>query len=164
MHTDRITGITKNQSYTLYFQIWSAGNNPSGMMTGSTGLTGVLKISKDGGAYADTTNSMSEIGLGLYKIVLTATEMNADVINIYRAGVNSTIGGHHSIIYTGSSSGATAQEVWEYATRTTTGGGLGLTTELTDDGILTGNGTVGDVLKALFYFLKKNKNKKTISR
>jgi hypothetical protein len=43
-----------------------------------TGLTVAMVISKDGGAAVSTTNSVTEIGLGQYQIVLTATEMTAN--------------------------------------------------------------------------------------
>lgn len=43
-----------------------------------TGLTVASTISKDGGAPASTTNSVTEIGLGQYQIVLTNTEMTAN--------------------------------------------------------------------------------------
>lgn len=167
--------LTKNSSATVYFTLGIA-NNPYGAIE-ATGSFEYVGISKDGGTFAPTTNAPVEIqfdsadggsgarSYGRYKLTLTASEMNADVITIcwFDNGTGKVAG--TLFIFTGTSSGgATAQQVWEYATRTTTGGGLGLTTELTDDGVLTGNGTVGDVLKALFYFLKKNKNKKTISR
>lgn len=45
-----------------------------------TGLTVAATISKDGGAPASTSNSVTEIGLGQYQIVLTATEMTANNI------------------------------------------------------------------------------------
>jgi hypothetical protein len=45
-----------------------------------TGLTVAGKISKDGGAAANTSNSVTEIGLGQYQIVLTGTEMTANNI------------------------------------------------------------------------------------
>ena len=48
--------------------------------TPETGLTVTCNISKDGGAFAASTNSAAEIGNGTYKITLTATEMNADTI------------------------------------------------------------------------------------
>lgn len=47
-----------------------------------TGLTVTAQISKDGGVFANCTNSVSEIGNGVYKINLTATEMNANVITL----------------------------------------------------------------------------------
>jgi hypothetical protein len=43
-----------------------------------TGLTVASTISKDGGAPGATSNSVSEIGLGQYQIVLTGTEMTAN--------------------------------------------------------------------------------------
>ena len=48
--------------------------------TPETGLTVAGNISKDGGAFAALTNSVAEIGNGTYKVTLTATEMNADVV------------------------------------------------------------------------------------
>jgi len=49
-------------------------------VTPATGKTITEEISKDGGAFAACTNAASEIGNGLYKIDLTQTEMNADII------------------------------------------------------------------------------------
>lgn len=41
------------------------------------------EVSKDGGAFSDCTNEASEIGSsGIYKLTLTATEMNADRVCI----------------------------------------------------------------------------------
>jgi hypothetical protein len=45
-----------------------------------TGLTVTAQISKDGGAFAGATNSVSEIANGVYKISFTQAEMNADVL------------------------------------------------------------------------------------
>ena len=47
-----------------------------------TGLTVTAQISKDGGAFAGCSNSVAEIGNGVYKITLTQAEMNADVITL----------------------------------------------------------------------------------
>lgn len=47
-----------------------------------TGLTVASTISKDGGAPGATSNSVTEIGLGQYQLVLTATEMTANNIFI----------------------------------------------------------------------------------
>lgn len=46
------------------------------------GLTLTSEISKDGGAFAACTNSASELSDGVYKINLTQTEMNADVVTL----------------------------------------------------------------------------------
>ena len=51
--------------------------------TYATGKTVTEEISKDGGNYAACTNSASEIqSSGTYKITLTATEMNANIVTL----------------------------------------------------------------------------------
>lgn len=49
-------------------------------VTPETGLTVTATISKDGGAFGACSNSVAEIANGVYKIDLTQTEMNADMI------------------------------------------------------------------------------------
>lgn len=49
-------------------------------ITPKTGLTVTAQISKDGGAFANSTNSAAEISAGVYKIDWTQTEMNADIV------------------------------------------------------------------------------------
>jgi len=49
-------------------------------ITPATGKTLIEQISKDGGAFVACTNDAAEIGSGVYKITITSTEMNADVI------------------------------------------------------------------------------------
>jgi len=51
-------------------------------ITPATGKTITSQISKDGGAFANTENSVSEISSGVYKINFTQAEMNADVITL----------------------------------------------------------------------------------
>lgn len=46
----------------------------------ATALTVTAQVQKDDGAFAAATNSVVEIGLGYYRIDLTATEMDADKI------------------------------------------------------------------------------------
>lgn len=48
--------------------------------TAAPGLIVAAKISKDGGAFASCANAVIEIGIGFYKIDLTQTEMNADIL------------------------------------------------------------------------------------
>ncbi len=50
--------------------------------TPATGKTVTAMISKDGGAFADATNTVAEISNGVYTLDLTQTEMNADIIVI----------------------------------------------------------------------------------
>lgn len=49
-------------------------------VTPETGATVTAQISKDGGAFASMTNSVTEISGGWYEIDITQAEMNADVI------------------------------------------------------------------------------------
>jgi hypothetical protein len=54
--------------------------------TPETGVTVTATISKDGGAFASCTNSVSEVSGGFYKITLTSTEMNASSIALKFTG------------------------------------------------------------------------------
>ena len=51
-------------------------------VTAATGKTLTGTISKDGGAFAALTNSVVEISNGMYKVEITQSEMNADVITL----------------------------------------------------------------------------------
>jgi hypothetical protein len=53
--------------------------------TAVTGLTPTVQVSKNGGAFATATNSVSEIANGWYKVTLTATETNTNGPLIVRA-------------------------------------------------------------------------------
>lgn len=44
------------------------------------GLSPTATVSKDGGAFGASTNAITEIGNGLYQLVLTATEMTAELV------------------------------------------------------------------------------------
>jgi hypothetical protein len=50
--------------------------------TGATGKTVTCTISKDGGAFGASANSVVEISSGMYKIDLTQAEMNYDVVTL----------------------------------------------------------------------------------
>jgi len=52
-------------------------------MTGQASATTVY-ISKDGGSYAATTNSVSEIGRGSYKVTLTSSEASFNDVLLYQ--------------------------------------------------------------------------------
>jgi hypothetical protein len=68
----------KNNEFDLYFPIY--GDN----LTAQTGAAGLdSEVSKDGGSFTDCTNEATEIGsTGIYKLSLTSTEMNADVVAV----------------------------------------------------------------------------------
>ena len=53
--------------------------------TAVTGITPAVQISKNGGAFAAATNSVTEIANGWYKVTLTATETNTNGPLIVRA-------------------------------------------------------------------------------
>ncbi|HXG36514.1 MAG TPA: hypothetical protein VNL15_06070 [Dehalococcoidia bacterium] len=61
----------------FYFPLIAWGDAEGDYTTAATFAAGDVKISKDGGAQANTTNLPSHIGSGVYKLTLTATEMQA---------------------------------------------------------------------------------------
>lgn len=69
-----------NQSKTVMFPLVTRG--AVDFKTGATFAAGDVKISKDGGAFANTTNLPTELGSGWYQLVLTATETQAARISI----------------------------------------------------------------------------------
>lgn len=78
--TDNLpSGVKKNVALAS-FEFLMIGS--SDHVTPKTGLTVTAQISKDGGAFANSTNSVSEVANGIYKISLTQAEMNADVITL----------------------------------------------------------------------------------
>ena len=78
--TDNLpSGITKNVALSDFQWLMVL---TSDHVTAATGKTVVGAISKDGGAFGALTNAITEIGNGLYKVDLTQTEMNADVITL----------------------------------------------------------------------------------
>lgn len=52
--------------------------NSTDYVTAETGATVAVTISKNGGAFVSSTNSVSEIASGFYKVTLTATETGTD--------------------------------------------------------------------------------------
>uniref|UniRef100_A0A6H1ZQE5 Uncharacterized protein n=1 Tax=viral metagenome TaxID=1070528 RepID=A0A6H1ZQE5_9ZZZZ len=68
----------KNVARTIVFVMVDATD----LATLKTGLTVTAEISKDGGAFAASTNSVAEIGSGFYSLLLTAGEMNANVVAV----------------------------------------------------------------------------------
>mgnify|MGYP001563449365 CR=1 FL=1 len=105
----------KNQAYTLYIDNYS-----SGAFSGTTSGSFVsIKISKDGGSFNDATNTAIYLGiLGIFSLILTADEMNADTILIrIDASVDNCVQIKTS---SGGGSSLTAADVWAYTTRTLT--------------------------------------------
>ena len=70
----------KNAAFTLFFTLYK---NDGSVIANPGTIT--KKISKDGGAVADITASVTEIDTtyGMCSLVISSTEMNADAISIY---------------------------------------------------------------------------------
>lgn len=69
-------------AYTLTFALIDAANPPT-RKTGVTFSGSQAQVSKDGGAFANTTNAPVEIGsTGRYKVDLTASEMDAGEVHL----------------------------------------------------------------------------------
>ncbi len=79
--------VRRADALTIAFPLIDSNNRPQ-RYTGLTLTTGDCKISKDGGAFANTTNLPAEISLGRYSLELTAAEMDADwvLVIVSKAG------------------------------------------------------------------------------
>jgi hypothetical protein len=78
--TDELpSGIAKNVALSNFAFLLVLSSDH---VSAATGKTVTATISKDGGAFASCSNSVIEISNGMYKINLTQTEMNADIITI----------------------------------------------------------------------------------
>ena len=73
------TGIMKNASLNNFQFVMILSSDH---VTPAESKTITATISKDGGAFASCTNSASHVGNGVYKINLTQSEMNADIITL----------------------------------------------------------------------------------
>jgi hypothetical protein len=73
------SGISKNTALSDFeFLMISASDH----ITPATLLAVSGQISKDGGAFAALTNVVAEVSNGVYKVDLTAAELNADVVTL----------------------------------------------------------------------------------
>lgn len=85
-----MSAIFRKTAFTVTFALYDTTNK---LITGVADGTVTKRISKDAGASAATTNAMAEIDAanmpGVYSLLLTATEMDAQVvsINIVAAGI-----------------------------------------------------------------------------
>ena len=76
---DLPSGVPKNVALSNFEFLMVEVGNP---ILPVKGLTLTSEIAKDGGAFAACTNDASEKSDGVYKIDLTAAEMNADVVTL----------------------------------------------------------------------------------
>lgn len=83
----QIINVPINTQYTYYFFLNNSASGQNwGQLLGITFTASSCKISKNGGSFANSTNAPSEIAQGWYKVVLTATEMNAQDILLFIVG------------------------------------------------------------------------------
>lgn len=158
--------FTKGQSADIYFTLGVA-NNPYGAIEAS-GAFEYVGISKDGGTFDATTNSPVEIqydtadggsgsrSYGRYKLTLTATEMDADVISICWFDSGTGRVGGTLFIFTGS--GHPASEG---------GSGMALTDTVTDvTALADDNPTIREILSLLWQILRKaeKRDRKTLKQ
>lgn len=135
---------TKNQAYTFYGSSHNIGSGDQ--VIGNVSNISGISIFKDGVSAGASTNSPSHIGGGVFKLDLTADEMNADIVILVIDGTT-TIGD------------------MVYAIKTSTSGasGLSMDTPVTGAKIFpASNPTLGDVLNGIYIFFKKNKNRTII--
>lgn len=162
--------LTKGQQATVYFTNEQV-TNPYGAVQ-ATGSFEFVGISKDGAQFAPATNAPSEIpflssdgqsgarSYGRYKLVLTASEMDADVVTIAWKDTGSSGFVYGTLfIFTGAVN-LTAQNIWEYADRTLSesgGGGMSLD-DIIPEGTEVPGGTitVRQVLQLIAKRLKRN--------
>lgn len=74
--------IRKGKAATVTFALIDTASRPA-RKAALTFSAGDFKISKDGAAFANTTNLPTEISSGRYKVVLTATETACDWLHLY---------------------------------------------------------------------------------
>lgn len=73
-------GIKKNTAYNNLMFLMVDSTNHYAPKTGLTGFTATRSI--DGGSFASCSNSVSEVGNGMYKINLSASDLNGDIITL----------------------------------------------------------------------------------
>jgi hypothetical protein len=87
----------KNAAFTLTFPIFDADGD---LVSGAAGLD--TEVSIDGGTFTDATNEATEIATasGMYKVQLTAAEMNGDVIAVITKTTTTGAKTAPNVIYT----------------------------------------------------------------
>jgi len=123
--------VIRGQSYVVDFVEWDLANNAP--KTGDAANI-TVRISKDGGTLTAAANNPVEVDAtnapGLYRITLTASEMDANTIEVVPKSTTAntycqvvTILTERGRVDTTLSSRATAADVWGHSTRTLTGFG-----------------------------------------
>jgi hypothetical protein len=121
--------VIRGQSYIVDFIEWDLPNNAP--KTGDAANI-TVRISKDGGALTAATNSPVEVDAtnapGLYRITLTASEMDANTVEVMPKSTTANTYCQTVIILTervriDASISSVAGSVWSYTNRTLTGFG-----------------------------------------
>lgn len=71
--------MLKNTSTTITYTAW---NSLTGELCTGDSANHTCSLSLNGGAFVTATNSPSEVGSGVYALVLTAAETNADLVTL----------------------------------------------------------------------------------
>lgn len=113
--------MLKNTSTTITYTVW---NSLTGGLQMGDSANHSCSLSLNGGAFVTATNSPSEVGAGVYALVLTAAETNADLVTLSVTSSTTAvvippvqIVFHDSSAYKADVSGIPAS-VWSAATRT----------------------------------------------
>jgi len=93
--TLQTAAFRKGVSVELIFPIYDKDGD---LVSSAVGLDS--EISKDGGSFADCTNEATNIGNGVYKLTLTADEMNADRIAVITKTTTTDAKNTLTVIYT----------------------------------------------------------------
>lgn len=83
--TDAMFIPKKNAAYRLTFVVRDTSDNLNGLWTVDSGLASggsKARLTKDGGAAANSTNNVQLLDLGFGYVDLTATEMNCDTLTV----------------------------------------------------------------------------------
>lgn len=87
-----------NTNSTIYFVLIGSGT-AAFSTAGSGSLTGTnVQISKDGGAFATSTNTATSLGSGLYRLAMTTSELSAKQVQVLIAiGTLGTVVEHQAV-------------------------------------------------------------------
>jgi len=112
--------MLKNHSTTITYTAW---NSSTGALCTGDSANHTCSLSLNGGSFATATNSPSEVGAGVYALVLTAAETNADLVTLSVTSSTTSvvippvqIVFHDPSDYKADVSGVPAN-VWAYTTR-----------------------------------------------
>lgn len=118
-------GLPKSTAQTITYHVWNKDNGS--LLTGDV-TNHTCTWSKDGGTPASCSGTPAELGGGVYKIALSATETNCNLgtLIVTSSNTSAVIPPSEFCFESSSGGGATAADVWGYT------GGRTLTASPTD--------------------------------